>query len=365
MGGIRRLASLNLLLAAVPAALVLEAVHADDLWIFLTSGLAVIPLAGLLGQATESLASSLGTAAGGLLNATFGNAAELIIALMVVRKGPVLYPLVKASLTGSIIGNVLLVLGMAVVAGGLRHRRQTFNRTAASVGATLLALAVIGLVVPTLFYHIVRAGGTPDAGGLAHLSDEVAAILAVTYLLSLVFSLYTHQDLYSGPEAPAEEGPTWGRWTALGVLVAATVGVAVMSEYLAGSVGRAAEALGMSSVFVGVIVLAVVGNAAEHSTAVLMAVRDRMDLAVHIAIGSSIQVALFVAPVLVFASLAMGNRPGLDLHFSPMEVAALAGSVAVLALVGHDGETTWMEGVLLIAVYLIFALAFYNLPNPG
>ncbi len=352
---------LYVLLLAFPAAIVLEFTHAGGLWIFIASALAIVPLAELMGRATESLADALGPGAGGLLNATFGNAAELIIALLALWKGEA--DLVKASITGSIIGNILLVLGMAIFVGGLFHKRQTFNRTAAGLGATLLALAVIGLIVPTAHYFLAQLHSQAQNGAIELLSEEIAAILAFLYLLSLFFSLKTHQHLFAGEQwGPGEtpEPPEWGKGRATLVLLVATAGVAVMSELLVGSVGAAAEALGMNRVFIGVIVVAVVGNAAEHSTAVVVAAKNKMDLAVTIAVGSGIQVALFVAPVLVFAALAMGQP--FDLHFTPMEVVAVISALGVLTLVSQDGECHWMEGALLLAVYAILALAFYHLP---
>ena len=357
------------LLAALPVALVLRLAGADGGWIFLFSAIAIIPLAGLMGRATENLAETLGAGLGGLLNATFGNAAELIIALLALSKGPELYPLVKASITGSIIGNVLLVLGLSILLGGFRFKRQKFNATAASLGATQLTLAVVGLVIPAVFWFVVHADpATVAAGeaGIVNLSEEIAVVLALTYVVSLWFSLRTHSHLFAGHEDALEttgeaHRPEWDRKLALTMLIGATAGVAVMSELLVGSVEEASHALGMNGVFVGVIVVAVIGNAAEHSTAVLMALKNKMDLAVTIAIGSGIQIALFVAPVLVFASLLMGG-PVLDLHFSLMEVVAVVLSVFVVAQVCNDGESHWMEGVLLLAVYVILGLAFYNLP---
>jgi len=359
------------LLAAMPAAVALDWFGAGGLWVFLVSALAIIPLAGLMGRATENLAEKLGAGVGGLLNATFGNAAELIIALVALWKGPAMYPLVKASITGSIIGNILLVLGLAILLGGLKHRRQQFNRTAAGMGATLLALASIGLVMPTLYYYLFRSSaeaGTADTQNINFLSEEIAVILAVIYLLSLVFSLGTHRHLFAGHETELQAGeghprPEWARNTSLVVLLLATAGVAWMSELLVGSVEHAAETLGMSRVFVGVIVVAVIGNAAEHSTAVLMALKDKMDLAFHVAVGSGIQIALFVAPVLVFAGMLMGHAQPLDLHFTLLELVAVILAVGVLALVSQDGESHWMEGVMLLGVYLIMALAFYHLPE--
>lgn len=365
-----RIAPMDVVLLAVPVAFLLRFLHVNELWLFLVSGLAIIPLAGLMGRATENLAETLGAGIGGLLNATFGNAAELIIALMVLAKGPAMYPLVKASITGSIIGNILLVLGLSILAGGLYHPKQVFNRTAASMGTTLLALASIGLIVPSLYYYLFRAAkelNDVEQRNIESLSEEIAVILAFVYLLSLVFSLKTHQHLFAGPEEavhPSEEAhsPEWSPRTSLLVLVAATVGVAIMSEFLVDSVETAAHILGLNAVFIGVIVVAIIGNAAEHSTAVLMALKNKMDLAVTIAIGSSLQIALFVAPVLVFASLLMGQSPVLDLHFTPLELIAVVLSVGVVALVSQDGETHWFEGAMLLAVYVIFALAFYHLP---
>lgn len=350
------------LLAAVPVSVAMEVAQARAVWMFLVTGVAIIPLAGLMGRATEVLSERLGPGIGGLLNATFGNAAELIIALMALAKGPHLHSMVKATITGSVIGNVLLVLGLSLALGGLKHRRQTFNRTGASMGAALLALAAIGLILPTVFYYHVQP---EQRGSVDLLSEEIAVILAVTYGLSLIFSLCTHRHLFAG-EAPADsdhaEEPEWTPTTATIVLLVATAAVALMSEFLVGSVEAASAALGMSPVFVGVIAVAIIGNAAEHSTAVLMALKNKTDLTFNIAVGSSIQVALFVAPVLVFASLLMGHHPPLDLHFTPLEVIAVFLSIVVLAMIAQDGESHWMEGVMLLAVYLMLALAFYHLP---
>jgi Ca2+:H+ antiporter len=356
------------LLVAVPLAAAHHYSGASGLWVFLASSLAVIPLAGLMGRATESLAQALGPGVGGLLSATFGNAAELILALFALSRGPEMYPLVKASLTGSVIGNVLLVMGASIVAGGFYHRKQRFNRTAAGMGATLLALASVGLIMPALFYHLFRTPEGVNGEGqrrIEFLSEEIAAVLALTYALSLVFTLVTHRDLFGGEEKAGtpRPQPEWNRVAALTLLLAATAVVAWMSELLVGTVEQARAALGVSEVFVGVIVVAVIGNAAEHSTAVVMAVKDEMDASVQIAVGSGIQVALFVAPVLVFASMLMGHPRPLDLHFSLLETVTIVIAVAILAMVCNDGETHWMEGAMMLAVYLIIALAFYNFPG--
>jgi len=356
------------LLVCVPLAVVLKYSHAAEMWVFLASGVAIIPLASLMGRATENLAETLGAGLGGLLNATFGNAAELIIALFALSKGPSKYALVKASITGSIIGNALLVLGLAITLGGLKFDRQTFNRTAAASGSTLLLLAAIGLIIPTLYFYVLPVGVAGDAERLetVHLlSEEIAAILAAVYVLSLVFSLRTHRHLYDVDEATAHgtlasHPPEWRRGVALTVLLVATAGVALMSEQLVGSVEEAGHALGMTSVFVGVIVVAIVGNAAEHSTAVIVAMKNKMDLSMNIAVGSSIQIALFVAPVLVFANIALNGEP-LDLHFTPLETISVVISIMVLAMISQDGETHWLEGVMLLAVYAMLGLAFYHL----
>ncbi len=360
-GPARGAAALNLLLGFFPVALLLGWRHAPPAWVFAAAALAIIPLAGLMGRATEHLAGALGEGWGGLLNATFGNAAELIIALLALRRG--LTEVVKASIAGSILGNLLLVLGLAALAGGLKRPLLKFNRTAASMGATLLLLAVIGLAVPATFH--VLAQGDPSAHE-RELSTEIAVVLAVSYGLSLLFSLRTHAHLYTG-EAPADEAEAlgtraWGRGRALLILLAATAGVAVMSELLVGAIQPAAAAFGLSDTFTGVIVVAVIGNAAEHSTAVLMAMRNKTDLAIHVAIGSSLQIALFVAPLLVFAGRAMGMP--MDLRFTPFEVLAVVLAVLVVNHIVSDGETHWLEGAMLLAVYAILALAFHRLPAP-
>ncbi|WP_367025636.1 calcium/proton exchanger [Methylococcus sp. ANG] len=350
---------MSLLLVFVPASIALAWVHADPVWIFAASALAIVPLAGQMGKATEYLAEHLGAGLGGLLNASFGNAAELIIGFVALRAG--LIDVVKASITGSIIGNILLVLGASVVVGGLKHETQYFNRTAAGLGVTLAALSAIGLVVPAIFHMVVQGQPEPHE---QELSLEIAMVLFVTYVLSLVFTLRTHRHLYVGESSDETDEAlgvgTWSRRKSLLILLGATALVAWMSELLVGAVEHAAHDLGMTNVFIGVILVAIVGNAAEHSTAVMMAARNHMDLAMNIAIGSSIQIALFVAPLLVFAGYVMGQP--MDLVFSTFEVVAVAIAVAAVVLIAMDGESNWMEGVNLLAVYVILAIAFYFLP---
>jgi Ca2+:H+ antiporter len=358
--------ALKLLLLFVPLAVMAEWLHWGGIAVFACAAVAIIPLAGLMGEATESLAARLGAGIGGLLNATFGNAAELIIALVALQRG--LYDVVKASLTGSIIGNVLLVLGLACLAGGVGRERQTFDRSAAGVGSTLLALAAIGLVVPAMFHFAaesqVARGALSAAREVAlerSLSLEISIVLFATYVLSLLFSLRTHRHLYSGDAHAAHGTPTVGVGRAVVTLLVATALIAWMSELLVGAVEEASHALGLTEVFVGVIVVAIVGNAAEHSTAVLVAMKNQMDLALNIAIGSSIQIALFVAPLLVFASYLMPAGP-MDLRFTPFEVLAVGIAVFVVNLVAQDGESNWLEGALLLSVYLVLAIAFFFLP---
>jgi Ca2+:H+ antiporter len=350
---------LNWLFIAVPVAVYLELTHGSPVGIFIAAALGIVPLAGLMGRATEHLAEKLGQGVGGLLNATFGNAAELIIALMALKKG--LFDVVKASITGSIIGNILLVFGLSAIAGGLKFKNQRFNKTAAQMGGTLLALAGVGLVLPAVFHYIVQGH---QGAHEQDLSLEIAIVLFVTYIFSLLFTLRTHSHLYTGELEGAEEEAIgthgWSMGKSVAVLLGATVAVAVMSEFLVGAVEQASHTLGLTNVFVGVILVAIIGNAAEHSTAVLMAMKNKMDLALNIAIGSSLQIALFVAPVLVFASYAFGVP--MDLIFSPMEVVAVIVSIAVVSLISQDGESNWMEGVLLLAVYVILGITFYWLP---
>jgi len=360
--------ALQTLLVFVPVAAVAERLAWPPALVFAFAALAIVPLAGLMGRATETLAARLGAGVGGLLNATFGNAAELIIALMALHRG--LHDVVKASLTGSIIGNVLLVLGLALLVGGIGRERQTFDRAAAAVGSTLLALATIGLVIPAI-YHLALEGELQRKALTAaretvlehELSLEIAVVLFLTYLLHLVFSLRTHHHLYAGQQhAIAEAATPHGRpLGAVLLLLGATVLVAWMSELLVGAVEGASHALGLTEVFVGVIVVAIIGNAAEHTTAVLVARKNHVDLAMNIAIGSSIQIALLVAPVLVFASYAVGPHP-MDLRFTTFEVVAVGLAMFVVNLVAQDGESNWLEGALLLAVYAVLGLAFYMLP---
>jgi Ca2+:H+ antiporter len=324
--------------------------------VFLVAALAVVPLAGLLGRATEEMSSRMGPTAGGLLNGTLGNAGELIIALLALRAGHI--EVVQASLSGSIIGNLLLVFGLAVFLGGLGKERQVFSRHAAGTNITMLFLAVVALVVPAVF-NLVAFGEVQHTGDrVEKLALGTAVVLVTIYAASFVMTFRTHRAWFQG-ETHGE--PTVKASSALTVLALATVLIVVCSEILVGAIEEASRALGLTELFVGMIVVAVIGNAAEHSTAILMARKNQTDAALAIAVGSSTQVALLVAPVLVFASFAFGTP--MSLAFHPMEIVAVVLAVLVIHMVATDGETHWFEGLELLAVYVMLALAFYLLPG--
>ena len=348
---------MNWLLAFVPIAIGLEILSPERyLLIFAASCLAILPLAGWMGRATEQLAERLGEGVGGLLNATFGNAAELIIALAALRAG--LYDVVKASIAGSIIGNILLVLGAAMLCGGLRRPEQHFNPAGARSQATMLTLAAIALILPAAF----QAAAHTTAAGLGRLSVAIAIVLLLAYLLNLVFALVTHAALFKGSHVAEEreQHPSVAR--AVAVLAAATAAIAWMSEIMVGAIEPTAHELGLSNVFVGVFVVAIMGNAAEHATAVRAAINDRMDLSLSIAIGSSVQVALFVAPLLVLVSLFVGPAP-MDLAFPAGLVLAVLLAVLITGQVAGDGRSDWLKGAQLLTVYLVLALTYYFLPG--
>jgi Ca2+:H+ antiporter len=332
----------------------------SPLAVFVAACLAVLPLAGYMGEATEHLTARTGPAFGGFLNATFGNAAELIIAIVALRAG--LIDLVKASITGSILGNLLLILGLSLVAGSLKTPIIRFNRTAAGMSAGMLALAVTGLVFPTLFHS--ATGSASQALVELHLSEAVALVLAVTYGLSLLFSLKTHSRLFAGEPHPMT-GHLWSVPVAIGVLALATVGVALESEVLVHAVQElSTEHAWLSQMFLGLIIIPLIGNAAEHATAIVVARKGKMDLALNIAMGSSTQVALLVAPLLVFIGAFMGpNSSGqyMNLVFTPIEVIAVSLSTILTAIVTLDGESHWFEGVQLLALYAMVAIAVFFL----
>ena len=351
-----------LLAPLIPVALALDLLGAPATVVFVASALGIIPTAALMGRATEELAARSGPGIGGLLNVTFGNAPELIIALFALGQG--LQEVVKASIVGSIVGNMLLVLGAAMLAGGIGRDKQRFSAGSASIQTTMLMLAGAALVMPAIF-ELVEGKGLPQPGSesvnyggtVEHLSLAVAIVLIATYVIGLFFSLKTHRDLFN-PEYGDEDSWGWSTRTSVIVLAIAGVLVGVMSEVLVGSITETSQSIGLSEFFIGVIVVAIVGNAAEHWVAVLVAIKDKMDLAVNIAVGSSAQVALFVAPVLVLASFFIGPHP-LALVFNGFELGAILIAILIGNHVTADGESTWFEGVQLLAVYFVFALAFY------
>jgi Ca2+:H+ antiporter len=352
-----------LLVPLIPVAVILELAHAEPTIVFAASALGIVPTAALMGRATEELAARSGPGIGGFLNVTFGNAPELIIALFALNEG--LQEVVKASIIGSILGNVLLVMGAAMFFGGLRRDRQTFNATGASVQSTMLMLAATAMVMPAIF-ELIEGKGLPNPGAeivdydstVEHLSLATAIVLMLTYAAGLLFSLRTHRRIFNPPYEAEED--TWGWSVRTSVIMLAVAGVAVglMSEILVGSIGEASETVGLSEFFIGVIVVAIVGNAAEHWVAVLVAIKNKMDLAVNIAIGSSAQIALFVAPILVIASFFIGAGP-MPLVFNGFELGAVLVAILVANYVTQDGESTWFEGAQLIALYAILGIAFY------
>jgi Ca2+:H+ antiporter len=350
-----------LLVPLIPIAVALELAHASAGLIFGAAALGIIPTAALMGVATEELAARSGPGIGGLLNVTFGNAPEIIIALFALGEG--LQEVVKASLVGSILGNILLVLGAAMLVGGIGRDHQSFERTAANAQTTMLFLAAAALAMPAIF-ELVEGQGLPGPGEelveygstVEDLSLAVAIVLILTYVAGLFFSLKTHRALFN-PPYEEEDTHGWSVRRAVAMLAIAGLAVGVMSEILVGSITEASESIGVSEFFVGVIVVAIVGNAAEHWVAVLVALKNKMDLAVNIAIGSSAQIALFAAPVLVIASFFIGPSP-MALVFNGFELGAILLAILIANYVTHEGESNWFEGVQLLALYVILALAF-------
>jgi Ca2+:H+ antiporter len=355
-------ALIGALILFIPGALVARFAGADPALVFALGAIAIVPLSALLGRATEEYAIHAGPALGGLLNATLGNAVELIIALFAVMAG--LFEIVKASLSGSIIANMLLVLGMSMLAGGLKHKSQPLHRRATATALSLMTLSVIALALPALFYWASATpglfGGTTISQAEAHarlqgLSLVTAAVMIVVYVLSLVYSLKTHRHLFH--EKVAEEQADWSKKRAVLVMALATGGVALMAETLVSSVEGLRATMGWNELFVGVVVVAIVGNAAEHSTAILVAMKGKMDLAFQIAAGSSAQIALFVAPMLVFFAAAIGRPMALD--FEVFELFSIIVAVAVAYAVTLDEETNWFEGAMLLGVYTIICALFF------
>jgi Ca2+:H+ antiporter len=353
-----------ILLLFVPVSLAGHFLHWDATFVFITAGLAIIPLAAYMGTATEEIAVVVGPNLGGLLNATFGNATELILAFIALKEG--LVNVVKATITGSIISNLLLVMGFSMLLGGLRYKEQEFQSTAARLNASSMNLAVIAVLLPTAVEYTSTGIGEPT---LQHLSVAVAIVLILVYILTLIFSMKTHAYLYDvgvadleiesdSTEAESTHKPNLWLW--VGVLLVVTLAVAVESELLVESLEDATSELGLTALFTGVIVLPIIGNAAEHATAVTVAMKNKMDLSVSVAVGSSLQIALFVAPVLVIAGWLIGQP--MDLNFNPFELVAVAVAVLIANSISSDGKSNWLEGGLLLATYLVLGLAFYFHP---
>jgi len=343
---------LYVLLIFVPVGLVSNYAGGPPLLTFAAAALGVVPLAGLIGQATEDLAARTGPRVGGLLNATMGNAAELIITIFALRAG--LVDLVKASITGSILGNLLLVMGLSLLAGGLRNGQQKFDRVHAGIDSTMLILALIALAVPSIFSHAIE----PNHAAVEYLSEGVAVAMLVVYGLELIYSFTAPAPLH--PAIPVHEEPKWTVQRAVAMLIVGTGFIAWSSEVLVGVVEHVVASLGWTEFFLGVVIIPIVGNVAEHLVAVQVAIKDRMQLSLEISLGSSLQVALFVAPVLVYVSLVLGHP--MDLVFNEFELIALTAAALIAALVALDGESNWMEGAQLLVVYVIVAMAFFFLP---
>jgi len=341
------------LLILVPITIAAHFFHISPLFMFFLSALAIIPLAKFIGEATEVLSVYTGPALGGLLNATFGNAAELIIGIFALRAG--LIEVVKASITGSIIGNLLLVLGMAMLFGGTRHKKQEFNKTAAMASASMLLLAVAALIIPAIFSLTAPA---IDDGLVEKLSIFVAIFMLIVYLSSLWFMLFTHKHLYAKEAGELEA--KWSKTKSIIILLLATIAVAWISEILVSSIEPIVVSFGWTELFIGVIFVAIIGNAAEHTSAILMAMKNRMDLSLQISVGSSAQIAMFVAPILVLISLFFKEH--MNLVFNTFELAAIILAVFIANLVVEDGESNWLEGVQLLTAYAIMAVAFFFHP---
>ena len=350
---------LNLLLLFVPVTIILDLLHVSPLLIFIASALAIVPLASVLGESTGNLASYCGPAIGGILSATMGNFTEMIIAFFALRAGHI--NVVKASLSGSIIGNLLLVLGLSLVAGGLRNPVQRFSRTTSAMNTTTLMIAVAALVMPAVFNLTLFGTLQHNDLKLQNLSIWTSGVLIALYLLNMFFVFRTHRSSFSAPHPEEDDAPLASRSQTILSLALATVLIGGMSEILVDQITPVTHALGMTELFVGVIVVALVGNAAENSTAIIMARRNRMDVSMSIATGASTQIALFVAPVLVFISVAVSHP--MTLVFNGFEIAAIVLSVLIVEMISSDGETNWFEGAQLLAVYAIVAVAFYFVPE--
>ena len=347
---------LNLLLLFLPIAFAAELLHWNPIVVFVTAALAVVPLSGLLGDATEELAARTGPKIGALINATLGNAAELIITILAIRAG--LIDLVRASIIGSIVGNLLLVAGASMLLGGLKHGTQKFSPTSAGLNATMLVVVAVVLAVPSLFAIAIE----PNKANVENLSLLTAGVIILIYVLSVIFTLTARKSDHSPLEREAAHTPHMTLPFAIGLLIVSTLFIAIMSEFLVGAVDPMVKQIGISELFVGIILVPIIGNIAEHVVAIEVAQKNNMDLSMGIAVGSSLQIALLVAPLLVFISLLFPATSHVTLEFTSFELIALLASCFITASVSMDGRSNWLEGVLLIGLYVIIAIAFYYLP---
>lgn len=350
---------LKVLLIFVPISIIGAIFKLSPVILFITAALAIIPLAGLIGEATEEVAIYTGPRLGGFLNATFGNATELIIIIFAIKGG--LFEVVKASIAGSIIGNILLVLGASMLAGGLKFKTQRFNKRVIETTSSMLFFAVIGLCLPAIFMHTMNSSLISTK--YESISVIIAVVMFIMYILSLIFSFFTHKDVFApvvalDEQQEVEEVAKWSIGKAIIILVIVTILIAVESEILVDAVDPMTQMLGLSEFFVGIILIPIIGNAAEHSTAIVMAMKNKMDISVEIALGSSLQIILFVAPIAVFISLFFTP---MSIIFSPFELVALIVSVVIANKVASDGESNWLEGALLLGLYIILAVCFYIL----
>ena len=351
--GKRKMKYLYILLVFIPITIIGKIMGFSDPMLFACSSLAIIPLAGVMGKSTDDIACYCGQKIGCLLNATFGNATELIIAFVAMKEG--MFDVVKASLAGSVVGNILLVLGASMLVGGLKYKTQTFNRNSINITSSMLLLAVIGLSIPAIFTHTLPEESL--TAQVAGLNVIVAVLMLLVYIMQFVFSFVTHRNLYEDSVPDEEEGHKAASLPrAIGMLIASTVCIAVLSEIFVGTVEPMAESAGLSKTFVGIILVPIIGNAAEHSSAILMAYKNKMNAAIEIALGSSLQIILFVVPVLTLLSLFFTP---MSIVFTPFELVAMTGAVLIANRVASDGESNWLEGLQLIVVYLIIGAAFF------
>lgn len=345
---------LKFMLLFVPISFIGKFLNFSPTIMFILAALSIIPLAGIMGEGTEEISSYTGPKIGGFLNATFGNATELIISFFALKSG--LFEVVKSSIAGSIIGNILLVLGASMFIGGLKHKTQNFNINVVETTSSMLLFSLIGLCVPAFFTHTINPNllNTRYEG----LSLVVAIVMFILYILSLIFSFFTHKDLYATTTEEEGHESKWSLKKSIAILIIATVIIAIESEFLVGCIEDITSKLGLSEFFVGIILIPIIGNAAEHSTAITMALKNKMDVAIEIALGSSLQIILFVAPVLIFLSLLFTP---MSIIFNPFELVSLIASVIIANKVASDGQSNWLEGAQLMAVYFIIAAGFFIL----